>query len=83
MDKFGERLKQIRKNRGFNQTTASVMVARAGNSVMRAKQQWSEYELGHKFPNIHKLYDICVAFGCSADYLLGLSDKEERSNKNG
>ena len=38
------------------------------------------YTSGHVFPSVFVLYLLCSDLGVSADWLLGLSDVEERKN---
>lgn len=61
---FGERLKQIRKEKNMTQ----VEVAKA---VGIAKQTINSYEKGIKFPSLPVLTEIANCLDCSADYLLG------------
>jgi transcriptional regulator with XRE-family HTH domain len=41
------------------------------------RRQWSRYENGTNEMPIRYLYAICEAYGVSADFMLGLSDKRE------
>lgn len=74
---FCERLKHIRKKRGLTQLEVCKAITKLGNFNMQKTSAWSCYEAGVKYPNACKLRDICVVLNVSADYLLGLSDKED------
>lgn len=65
MYELGERLKNLRENRGWSQTELSK---RAGVT----KSAISTYELGVRTPSANVLCAFSKAFGVSADYLLGL-----------
>ena len=39
--------------------------------------QIHKYESGNTYPGLKSLYALCKVFDVSADYLLGLKDKEE------
>lgn len=74
---FCERLKHIREKRGLTQLEVCKAITKLGNFNMKKTSAWSCYEAGVKYPNTFKLHDICVVLNVSADYLLGLSDKED------
>ena len=77
MEHFGARLKKTRAQRGLTQLQAAQEVGRAGYLVRSKAKDFSKYECNFVRPNVYKLHDICVALNVSADYLLGLSDKED------
>lgn len=67
---FHRRLAAARHRAGLLQRDVA---AAAGMSV----QQLSHYETGHNEPGVSVLRRLCVALGCSADELLGLSPTEK------
>ena len=77
MEHFGERLKKIREKRCLTQLQAAQEVGRVGYLVRSKAKDFSKYECNFVRPNVYKLHDICIALNVSADYLLGLSDKED------
>ena len=77
MEHFGERLKKIREKRRLTQLQAAQEVGRVGYLVRSKAKDFSKYECNYVRPNVYKLHDICAALNVSADYLLGLSDKED------
>lgn len=67
--KFKERFNQIIKTCGKTQ----VEIARAINV---SKQCVNDYKAGKSMPSVETLILMCEFLNVSADYLLGLSDKE-------
>lgn len=65
MMSFGERLRDLRKNRHLRQV--DVAEALSLNQVT-----YSGYEIGKREPDFEILRKICDIFQCSADYLLGI-----------
>jgi transcriptional regulator with XRE-family HTH domain len=65
---FSERLRSLRNSKGLSQKVlAEAMgITEAG---------YQNYEVGRRLPTFEKLLAICNALGCSADYLLGRTDK--------
>ena len=41
------------------------------------QKQIQKYEKGVNYPSLKTFYALCKVFDVSADYLLGLKDKEE------
>ena len=76
MEHFGERLKKIREKRGLTQLKAAEEVGRVGYLVRSNAKDFSKYECNFVRSNVYKLHEIYIALKVSADYLLGLSDKE-------
>ena len=68
MKEFAVKLRELRLERGWTQAE----VARA---IGLSKNALTNYETGIREPSLEKLKDICVLFGVSADYLIGLEDK--------
>ena len=77
MENFGKRLREIREKRGLSQVQLVKMIAKIGVTQDCNSDVIGKYERGERFPSAYKLRDICVALNVSADYLLGLSDKED------
>ena len=64
---FAEILDQFLFDRNLTQTAFAIAIG--------VKQpQVSEWLKGKAKPGYDSLKAICIAFGCTADYLLGLSD---------
>ena len=77
MENFGKRLREIREKRGLSQRQSVRMIAKIGVTQDCNSDVIGKYERGERLPSAYKLRDICVALNVSADYLLGLSDKED------
>ena len=73
MENFSARLREIRGDLSKNQAAA-----RAGIK----QQNWTRYENGQVLPGAEAIRQICVAFGVSADWLLGLADNQPRNGTN-
>jgi len=67
MDKFAERLKQLRTERGFYQRDI-------GEALGVSTAIITEYESGRKCPAFPRFIELCKFLDVSSDYLLGLSD---------
>lgn len=68
MSVFAGRMREAREKRGVGKTEAAKMIG-VGETVIRY------WENGQRVPNASSLYQICQAYGVSADWLLGLEDK--------
>ena len=68
---FYERLKAARINAGLSQSAV-------GEKFNAPKQYISRWEKGVQEPSLAALYDLADALDVSVDYLLGLSDVQER-----
>ena len=77
MENFGNRLRAIREKRGLTQLQAAKELAKVSCITSCTRKYFTRYETGRIWPSSYKLHDICVALNVSADYLLGLSDKED------
>ena len=77
MENFGKRLREIREKRGLSQLQLAKTIAKIGVVQGYKVDTIGKYERGEVFPSAYKLHDICIALNVSADYLLGLSDKED------
>jgi transcriptional regulator with XRE-family HTH domain len=67
MTKFAQRLKEIREEKGFSQSS----LAKAAGISQACISKW---ESGDRTPYIDYLYTLAKFFGCSSDYLIGLED---------
>ena len=65
--KFNEKLKELRQEKCMNQ---KEVAKRLGISTTC----YAGYEQGYRQPDLKMLANICLLFGVSSDYLLGLSD---------
>ncbi len=63
---YMNRIKQLRKEKGISQKELAAMLS-VGRSTI------SNFELGTREMSLSTIRKMCVVFGCSADYLLGLS----------
>lgn len=77
MENFGNRLREIREKRGLTQLQAAQELAKVSCISSSSRKYFARYETDRIWPSAYKLRDICVALNVSADYLLGLSDKED------
>ena len=68
---FGERLKELRKQSGVKKCQCQRKIGYSGDTFWR-------WENGKIIPNGKALIDLATFFDVSVDYLLGLTDKEER-----
>jgi len=68
VDKFGERLTEIRKKNNISQRQLSADLGLGSTGVYY-------YESGKKTPSIEVLLKLSQYFHVSADYLLGLVDE--------
>lgn len=67
---FALRLKELRERRGYNQTEL-------GNKMGINPNRISNWEIGaNKSPSVDVLRGFCIALGCTADELLGLTEIE-------
>ena len=67
MNKFAERLKELREERNLTQYELSKKL----NISTACINRW-EKNLG--VPNIDSIIILCQFFGCSSDYLIGLEN---------
>lgn len=72
MATFGERLKLLRKSKGFTQEKMATAF-----NVERATL--SKWEIDHTIPDVSTIKKIAEYFGCSVDFLLGISDNPDLS----
>ena len=64
---FGERLRQLRRQKSINQMQLAVALGLTQNSI-------GMMERGYRGTTIEKLVQLSEFFQVSADYLLGISD---------
>ena len=67
MEKFAERLKEIRVERGLSQSAVS-------KALGLSRIACTNYELGIREPSLDLLVNLCDFFEVSADYILGRVD---------
>jgi len=71
-ENFCKRLKEVRLSKKLTQ-------AEVCNALKIPNRQYlSRWEKGIQEPNINTLYLLASYYGCSLDYLFGLSDVRER-----
>ena len=70
-DKRGNRLREIRKRHNFNQTQIA-------EKINMSQMGYSKYVTGEILLNTHILIKLARIYNVSMDYLLGLTDVEER-----
>lgn len=68
MSILSERLRELRG------TSSQSEMATSANMKY---QQWARYEKGEVVPGADVLANICRAHSCSADWLLGLNDRND------
>lgn len=64
---FGARYRECRKAAGLTQVEAAAAMGIGRSSI-------SEYETGDAEPTASVIYKMAMAYGVSANYLLGLDD---------
>lgn len=64
---FAERLKATRENLGLRQEDL-------GDRLNASRYRVSNWEIDLSYPTLAMFRNLCMATGCSADYLLGLSE---------
>lgn len=70
---FGERIRNLREDADLNQT-------QLGHAVNMTQRKISYIECGKNEPSVDDIIAFCKYFKVSADYLLGLSDKNGKIN---
>jgi transcriptional regulator with XRE-family HTH domain len=65
---FSERLRSLRTSKGLSQKTLAEAMGITATG-------YQNYEVGRRLPTFEKLLAICNVLDCSADYLLGRTDK--------
>ncbi len=64
---YGQRLKEIRQEKGLTQTKLAQMLSTTQSTV-------GKYEREEIQPTVDVIIKICKMFEISSDYLLGLED---------
>lgn len=67
MNKFAERLRELRLEKGLTQQELSKKI----NISTACINRW---EKNLRVPNIDSIIVLCKFFDCSADYIIGLED---------
>ena len=67
MEKFIERLKELRLERGLSQEQLAKATGFSNSAI-------SYWETGERVPNALAIITLAKYFGVTADYLLGLED---------
>lgn len=67
MNKFAERLKELREYHNLTQYELSKKVGISTACINRCQKSL-------RVPNIDSIITLCQYFGCSADYIIGLED---------
>lgn len=65
---FGEKLKELREEKGISQMELSKLLDISQPAIAR-------YELNKTEPRISDIKKICVYFDVSADYLIGIKNE--------
>ena len=68
---FGDRIRNLREDADLNQT-------QLGKAVNMTQRKISYIECGKNEPSIDDIIAFCRYFQVSADYLLGISDKNRK-----
>lgn len=72
LDKFGERLRDLREGRGLTQKELGQIVKLSPSTI-------GMYESGRRDPDSDTLRILAEYFGVTADFLLGRSDDRDHS----
>ena len=67
MVKFAEKLKNLRLEKGLSQKSVAL-------SLGVSTTCYAGYEQGYREPDLTTLKKLCLFFGTSADYLLGITE---------
>ena len=67
MVKFAEKLKNLRLENGLSQKSVAL-------SLGVSPTCYAGYEQGYREPDLTTLKKLCLFFGTSADYLLGITE---------
>lgn len=66
-NRFGKRLKEVRKEKGIGQVELAKMLGVSNGTI-------SLWENGLRIPGITVIYSLCEIFHESADYMLGITE---------
>lgn len=67
MENFGERLRELRTEAGLTQKQLAAEIGNAQSAIVY-------WESNKQEPTISALKKLCLYFGVTADYLIGLED---------
>jgi transcriptional regulator with XRE-family HTH domain len=70
---FGDRIRQLRKEKGWTQNELGKILGLGENLV-------THYERGVRFPRPEAIVNISKLFEVSTDYLLGITDERNTTN---
>ena len=62
---IGEKFRELREDRDLTQTNVA-------NMLKTSQSYYSEYELGKREIPLRHIVTLCMFYGVSADYILGL-----------
>jgi transcriptional regulator with XRE-family HTH domain len=65
---FGNRLKELRKERGWT-------LEQAGAKIGLRKSSYASYETKYRKPTMERLNQLSSLYGVSVDYILGLTEE--------
>ena len=68
IEKFKERLRELRKERGETQLQVATAIG-------TAERHYQRFERGANMPNIENAWKLADHFGVSIDYLVGRSEE--------
>lgn len=71
---FGEKLTQLRKEKGMSQEELA-------NNLNVSRQAVSKWESNSSYPETDKIIAICKLFNCSMDEIIGLKNGTKKSEK--
>jgi len=66
-DRISERLKWLREEKGLSQNQLANLTSLNQASINR-------WEAGQWRPNVDAIITLCLFFGCTAGFLIGLED---------
>lgn len=69
METFRKRLKELRHDKKISQIRLARLLGTTNSSVC-------DWECGRTEPNIEMIIKLCVVFGVSADYILGIENDD-------
>lgn len=81
--KINERLKSARNRKGLSAQAVVDMLGKKkiieiGHSTLQGYEA-DEKSLNHRYPSLPVLMELAEFYGCSLDYLFGVSEKYKRS----
>ena len=67
MNKFAERLKELREEK-------NITISELSKQINISSACISRWEKGLRIPNIDSIIVLCEYFGCTAGYIIGIED---------